>query len=83
MKYSYSHLSSPAPLPPLLTLLTKSTQLILPRYLQSHWHFNLEHLEVLERYFNANRLLLDCLKTPLKSIRNSQRENEICEIATI
>ena len=53
MKYSYSHLSSPAPLPPLLTVLTKSTQLILPRYLI------LQRQKTLELY-KTSRLRYGC-----------------------
>jgi hypothetical protein len=38
-----------------------TTTISLYRHLQSHWHFNFKEQEVLNRYYNANKLLIDCL----------------------
>ena len=38
-------------------------EIALHRNIQSHWHFNPEQQEVLQRYYDANQLLIDCLNS--------------------
>ncbi|PSB07085.1 NTPase (NACHT family) [Pleurocapsa sp. CCALA 161] len=39
------------------------TAIALHRNIQSHWHFSLEQQQVLQRYYDANQLLIDCLNS--------------------
>ncbi|MGL6344899.1 MAG: NACHT domain-containing protein, partial [Waterburya sp.] len=39
------------------------TAIALHRNIQSHWHFSPEQQQVLQRYYDANQLLIDCLNS--------------------
>jgi predicted NACHT family NTPase len=39
------------------------TAIALHRNIQSHWHFSLEQQQVLQNYYDANQLLIDCLNS--------------------
>lgn len=50
-------------------------EIVLHRNIQSHWHFSSEQ-EVLERYYDANKLLIDCLNSNYKLTVAVRREIE-------
>ncbi|MBE9166678.1 NACHT domain-containing NTPase [Pleurocapsales cyanobacterium LEGE 06147] len=52
------------------------TAISLHRNIQSHWHFSPEQQQVLQRYYDANQLLIDCLNSNCEVTVAVRREIE-------
>ena len=48
----------------------------LHRNIQSDWHFSPEQQEILQRYYDANKLLLDCLNSNCEITAGVRQEIE-------
>jgi hypothetical protein len=47
------------------------------------WQFNIQHRETLHKYYNANKLLVDCLSSASEEVRSRIEDELLLPIAEI